>query len=214
MCGYKKFNKEPGNVQIDLSANIGSGVTSKFQLYTARAQHDDLPEGYEGILQKADITALMRSGDLEMSIIVLDDEILRYATTEMREYFSSLLNDRLANNMNWQSGSDRNPVPFFVSFRALGQEVRFEPYEVSIYSYGSEYRPIDIIPVSPNFMEGKAYIREKPLSAIYLYDNKLDVMTQDVEVNYFNQLHFRNWIRIIEAVNKAKADLELKRSQN
>ena len=188
------------------------GILANFK--AVQAQKEELPEGYEGILQKADITALMRGGDLEMSITVLDDEILRYTTVEMREYFTNLLNDRLADNMNWQEGSDRNPVPFLVNFRALGQEVRFEPYEVYVNSYGAEYKPIDIIPISPNFMEGKAYIREKPLSAIYLYDGKLDVTTQDVQINYFNQLYFRNWLRIIEAVNKAKADLELKRSQN
>ena len=177
------------------------------------AQEKDIPEDFDGRLIKADITATMRGGDLEISITVMDESILRYATREMSDHLNMLIEERLADNMNYNIDDPNRAIPFLINFRALGQEVRYEPYELIIYNYGQEYKPIDIIPISPRFFERVAYIRQKPVAAIYLFDHGIDLNSTDLTISYFDALIFKNWLRIIEAVNTAKAQLELEKAR-
>jgi len=175
----------------------------------AGQEEEEIPDDFDGLLVKADITITMRGGDLEVSITVMDESILRYATREMREYLNTLIEDRLADNMNYMPGDPNRPIPFLVNFRALGQEVRYEPHELVIYNYGQQYKPVDIVAISPRFFDRVAYIRQKPVAAIYLFDNSIDLNSRDLTISYFNALVFNNWLRVIEAVNQAKAQLEL-----
>ncbi|MEA2063987.1 MAG: hypothetical protein U9P14_09845 [Gemmatimonadota bacterium] len=179
------------------------------------AQDDeDIPDNYDGNLVKSDLTITMRGGDLEVSITILDKGILRYATREMREYLNMVIDNNLADNMNYDPDSPDCPIPFLVNFRALGREVRYEPYELMVYNFGSEYRPLEIVPISPGFLDRVAYIRQKPVAAIYLFDGDIDLNSQEVTISYANALVFNNWLRIIEAVNKAKTQLEIERSRS
>jgi hypothetical protein len=177
------------------------------------AQEKDIPEDFDGLLVKADITVTMRGGDLEISVTVMDESILRYATKEMRDYLNNLIQDHLADNMNYNPDDPNRAIPFLINFRALGQEVRYEPHELVIYNYGQEYKPIDIVAISPRFFDRVAYIRQKPVAAIYLFDHSIDLNSRDLTISYFDALVFRNWLRVIEAVNQSKAQLELHRSR-
>ena len=178
------------------------------------AREEDIPEDFDGRLVKADITVTMRGGDLEVSVTVLDESILRYATKEMRDYLNTLIEEHLADNMNYNPDDPNRPIPFLINFRALGQEVRYEPHELIIYNYGQEYKPIDIVAISPRFFDRVAYIRQKPVAAIYLFDHGIDLNSRDLTISYFDVLVFRNWLRIIEAVNQSKDQLELHRSRS
>lgn len=178
------------------------------------AQEEDIPEDFDGLLVKADITVTMRGGDLEVSVTVMDESILRYATKEMRDYLNTLIEEHLADNMNYNPDDPNPPIPFLINFRALGQEVRYEPYELVIYNYGQEYKPIDIVAISPRFFDRVAYIRQKPVAAIYLFDHSIDLNSRDLTISYFDALVFRNWLRVIEAVNQSKAQLEIHRSRS
>jgi hypothetical protein len=177
------------------------------------AQDEDIPEDFEGLLVKSDITVTMRSKDLEISITLMDESILQYATREMRDHLRMLVDERLADNMNYNPENPDRPIPFLVNFRGLGQEVRYEPHELMIYNYGQEFKPIDIVAISPKFFDRVTYIRQKPVSAIYLFDHSIDLNSRDVTISYFNSLTFNNWLRIIEAVNKSKTTLELERAR-
>jgi len=178
------------------------------------AQQEDVPADYDGLLVRDDITVTMRGGDLEITVTVMDESIIRYATQELREHLRKLKEDRLADNMYYNPEDPKCPIPFMVNFRALGQEVRYEPHELYIYNYGQQYRPIDIVPISPNFNGKVAYIRRPPLSAIYLFDRNIDLNSRDLVITYFNQLVFNNWIRIIEKVHEAKTQYETFRARN
>jgi hypothetical protein len=174
---------------------------------------EDVPEDYEGLLERDDITARMRGGDLEITVTAMDESIIRYATKEMRDYLRKLKEDYLADNINYNPDDPKKPIPWLVSFRALGQEIRYEPYELVIYNYGQEYRPIDVIAVSPAFNSKVAYIRRPPLSAIYLFDSSIDLNSRELVINYYNALIFNNWIRVIEKVNEAKTQYEVFRAR-
>jgi hypothetical protein len=173
------------------------------------AQDEDVPPDYDGLLVRNDITITMRGGDLEITVTVMDDRITRYATKEIRDYLNKLIEDRLAGNRNYDPQDPKHPLPFLVNFRALGQEVRYEPQELVIYNYGQKYKAIDVIPISPKFNDRVAYIRQPPVSAIYLFDRNIDLNAKDLTISYFGSLEFSNWIRIIEKVNEAKANFQV-----
>ena len=179
----------------------------------AWSQTDEVPDDYEGLLVRDDITATMRGGDLEITVTVMDERIIRYTTKELRDYLRKLKNDYLADNINYQPNAKNNPIPFLVNFRALGQEVRYEPHEMVIYSFGQEFKAIEIIPITPNFHNRVAYIRKPPVSAIYLFDKSVDLNSRELSFVYFNSLTFNNWIRVIERVNEAKTQYEAYRAR-
>ena len=181
--------------------------------FPVAGQDEAVPEDYEGLLERDDITARMRGGDLEITATIMDERIVRYATKEMRDYLSKLKEDFLADNMNYDPDDPKRPIPWLVTFRALGQEIRYEPHEVVIYNYGQEYKPIDIIPVSPAFGSKVAYIRRPPLSAIYLFDRSIDLNSNELVITYYNALFFNNWLRVIEKVNEAKTQYEIFRAR-
>jgi hypothetical protein len=181
--------------------------------FPVAGQDEAVSEDYEGLLERDDITARMRGGDLEITATIMDERIIRYATKEMRDYLSKLKEDYLSDNMNYDPDDPKRPIPWLVTFRALGQEIRYEPHEVVIYNYGQEYRPVDIIPVSPAFNSKVAYIRRPPLSAIYLFDRSIDLNSRELVITYYNALFFNNWLRVIERVNEAKTQYEIFRAR-
>jgi len=181
--------------------------------FPVAGQDEAVSEDYEGLLERDDITARMRGGDLEITATIMDERIIRYATKEMRDHLSKLKEDYLSDNMNYDPDDPKRPIPWLVTFRALGQEIRYEPHEVVIYNYGQEYRPVDIIPVSPAFNSKVAYIRRPPLSAIYLFDRSIDLNSRELVITYYNALFFNNWLRVIERVNEAKTQYEIFRAR-
>ncbi|MFH1068460.1 MAG: hypothetical protein V1794_02460 [Candidatus Glassbacteria bacterium] len=178
------------------------------------AQNEDVPNDYDGLLVRNDITATMRGGDIEITVTAMDESIICYATKEIRDHLRQLKDQYLADNFNYQPGAKKNPIPFLVNFRALGQEVRYEPHEMVIYNFGQEFKPIDIVPISPNFNDRVAFIRKPPVSAIYLFDKSVDLKSRELSFVYFNSLTFSNWIKVIEKVNEAKTQYEVYRARN
>ncbi len=180
------------------------------------AQMDDekVPDDYEGLLGRNDITANMRGGDIEITATIMDESIISYATQEMRSYLRKIKDDYLDDPFVFNPDSKDRPVPFLINFRALGREVRYEPQELVIYSYGSRYQPVKIIPVSPKFNDRVAYIRDPPVSAIYLFDRAIDLNSRELSIVYLNGPSFNNWLRVIEKVNEAKAQYEVYRTRN
>ncbi len=180
----------------------------------AQIEDEPVPDDYEGLLVRNDITATMRGGDIEITVTVLDESIISYATSEIRDYLRKLKKDYLDDPFVFDQNSKDRPVPFLINFRALGQEVRYEPRELVLYSYGSKYQPIEIIPVSPKFNDRVTYIREPPVSAIYLFDRAIDLNSRELSVVYLDGLSFNSWLRVIEKVNEAKAQYEVYRTRN
>ncbi|MEA1997141.1 MAG: hypothetical protein U9N45_05855 [Gemmatimonadota bacterium] len=178
------------------------------------AQDEDVPADYDGVLVRNDFTAIMRGGDLEITVTAMDKSIIDYATVEMKDHLNRLKDDRLAENLNWNPDDPKCPIPFLVYFRALGQEIRYEPRELLIYNYGKEYRPIDVVPISPKFNDKVTYIRRPPVGAIYLFDRSIDLESQDLIITYANVLVFSGWLGVIEKLRDAKTQYELYRTRN
>ena len=177
-------------------------------------QDDQVPDDYDGLLVRDDFTATMRGGDLEVTVTAMDDRIINYATKEMRDHLRKMKENLLADNMYYSPNDNNRAVPFLVNFRALGQEVRYEPQELVIYNYGQEYKPLEIVPVSPNFNDRVTYIRKPPVSAIYLFDRNIDLNSRELSIVYYNSLAFNNWLRVIEKLHEAKAQYEVYKARN
>ncbi len=75
---------------------------------------------------------------------------------------------------------ERNRLPaysvWYVSFFALEQgETRFSPNELIINNTGRDFRPLDLVPLTPGFGEYRLKQREVQ-SALLVFDGQLDLM--------------------------------------
>ncbi len=175
---------------------------------------EELPGAdYDGLLVRNDINATMRGGDLEVTVTILDDRILQYATRELKDYLLPLREQALAQSTVYRPGDPKPPVPFLITFRALGQEVRYEPHELVVYNVGTEFKPLEVIPIDPGFNNRVAYIRRPPVAAVYLFDGAIDLNSRDLVVTYYNTLNWGDWMRVIEKVNEAKAHYQVQQAR-
>lgn len=182
-------------------------------LMAQQQKWQEVPDDYNGLLVKSDITAITRAGELEISVTVMDESILRYATLELKDYLNSIKKEYLSDGRYGDPLDPKSPIPFLVNFRALGQEIRYEPHEFAIYNLGSEIKPLEIIPISPKFMDKVAYIRQPPVAAIYLFERGMDLQSRDLIFSYFDSVRFGNWQKVIERLNAARTQYELDRAR-
>ena len=70
--------------------------------------------------------------------------------------------------------SVREPRVWIVRFVGLAPDARFVPTDFTVTSGGREYRPFDIIPLSPGFGAQRLQPREQQ-SALLLFEEGLDV---------------------------------------
>jgi hypothetical protein len=68
----------------------------------------------------------------------------------------------------------RDPRVWIVRFVGLAPDARFVPTDFTVTSGGREYRPFDIIPLSPGFGSQRLQPREQQ-SALLLFEEGLDV---------------------------------------
>ena len=106
----------------------------------AAAQEEEIPEDFDGLLVKAEITATMRGGDLEISIAVMDESIIKYATREMRQYLNTLLQDRLADNMNYNPDGPKRPIPFLVNPTTMTSGAGSDSTPSTLHNVSSRHR--------------------------------------------------------------------------
>jgi hypothetical protein len=68
----------------------------------------------------------------------------------------------------------REPRVWYVTFAGLAPDARFNPTDMTVTSGGRDYRPFDVIPLTPGFGEQRLQPRELQ-RGLLLFDDALDV---------------------------------------
>ena len=133
------------------------------------------PAGY-GTLTQDQITIGIQSGSLLIKLVPLDEWVIRLTAPDTYQRLSSykmsrgeeiLRRARRAGVRDW-------PQVFLVSFFTRSYEESYEPNDVQIRNQSFIYRPLDIIPITPEFTRVRLRQQEAQM-ALYLFTDEIDL---------------------------------------
>jgi hypothetical protein len=141
-----------------------------------------LPAGF-GTLRQQDLALrLSLTGGATAQLLPLDESFLRLLAPDS---YRTLRDLRESRRVALDSIAQRFRLPryslWYVSFYGQEQgEARFSPFELILSTGGREFRPLEIVPLSPGF--GEQRLRQRDVkSALYVFDGSMD-LNQPLEV--------------------------------
>lgn len=161
------------------------------------------PPGF-GTLRQDDISVRLTSSNLQMRATPLDESIIRLLSPDSYRAMSEL---KRSKSEMIAAVARRNAVRqlslWYVSFFAVEQgETRFSPREFIITNVGRDFRPLDIIPLTPGF--GEQRLRQNGRQdALYVFDGQLDVQ-QPLTVSY-ETAHNDDWAGMLPQIERERA---------
>lgn len=146
------------------------------------ASADQPPIGY-GTLKQDDLAIRLRSENLEVRFVPLDERVIRLLAPDAYGSLRGLVASRQAaiDSVGRLSGVSE-PGLALVSFYGQQAGVRFDPQLVTIGVRGRVLQPIGIIPLNPTFSSQQLNVRQQA-SALYLFEEKVPV-TESFQVSY------------------------------
>ena len=135
----------------------------------ARAQ-DTLPVGF-GTLQRADIVISFSTGPLQIQILPLDESVIRLLAPDTYASLTQLIRQRQPDiDAQAQQAAVRDPTLVMVTFFGMVSQARFVPEDINLTSRGRLFRPVGIVPLSPQW-GGQQLDARQQATAIYLFEN-------------------------------------------
>ncbi|MCA0377328.1 MAG: hypothetical protein LCH84_16920 [Gemmatimonadetes bacterium] len=164
-----------------------------------------VPTGF-GTLRQDDIALKVSpSGGVQVRAVPLDERIIRLLSPDsyrsLHELGESKRNALLAIR-------DRTRLPsysvWYVSFFALEQgETRFSPLEFVISNTGRDFRPLDMVPLTPGFGEYRLKQREVQ-SALLVFDGQLDV-NQPITAQMESTPAVTDWNAVMQRIERERS---------
>ncbi len=164
-----------------------------------------VPAGFGSLRQDDIAIKVAPTSGLQVRAIPLDERILRLLSPDS---YRSLRDLARSKDREVNAVKDRTRLPsyslWYVSFYALEQgETRFSPQEFVINNVGRDFRPIDVVPLSPGFGEYRLKQREVQ-SALYVFDGQID-LNQPLTGAMEGTQSATDWTQVLEKVDRERA---------
>ena len=162
------------------------------------------PAGY-GTFKQEDLSLRLRSSSLQVRATPLDESIIRLMSPDSYRALSELKRskqDAIA-AVARRNAAVRELSLWYVSFFAVERgETRFSPREFIITNVGRDFRPLEIIPLTPGF--GEQRLRQNGRQdAIYVFDGQLDAQ-QPLSVAYETARN-DEWANMLPLIERERA---------
>lgn len=150
-----------------------------------------VPAGY-GSLRQDDVALHLQRFSLQLRLIPLDESVIRLLSPDSYRALRSLRESHRAAIEAVARRATGNPVVWYVTFFSTEPgETRFSPMELGITNVGRDFRPLDVVPLTPGFGEQRLRQRESQ-SALVLFDPQLDV-NQPLAASYETATTGSDW---------------------
>jgi len=150
------------------------------------AQDTDLPPAGFGSLRQDQVAVTLTTVNLAVRVLPLDERVIRLLAPDTYASLHALVQSRAGAIASAARGVNQDSATvFFVTFFGLQSAVTFVPDQVWIQSQGIVYRPLGILPLSPQWTDARLDQRQQA-SAIYLFDPAIP-MSQTFTVMYGDQ---------------------------
>lgn len=134
-----------------------------------------VPAGF-GTLKQDDIAIRVQQFGLQVRAIPLDESVIRVLSPDSYRALSELVGSQRARleEIRRRSAFPRLSVWYVSFFGVELGEARYSPMELIVTNVGRDFRPVDVIGLSPGF--GLQRVRQREVqNALYVFDGQLDV---------------------------------------
>lgn len=162
-----------------------------------------VPAGF-GTLRQDDISLRLQRFGLQVRATPLDESIIRLLSPDSYRAMSELKRSKAgAVAAVARRNGVRSVSLWYVSFFAVERgETRFSPMEFIITNVGRDFRPLDVIPLTPGF--GEQRLRQNSRQdALYVFDGQLDVQ-QPLTVAYETSTN-TDWASLLQQIERERA---------
>ena len=162
------------------------------------------PPGY-GTLRQEDISLrLGRADGLQVRATPLDESVIRTLSPDSYRALAELKRSRSSAIVQVaRRNGVSDPSLWYVSFFTVQRgETRFSPREFIITNVGREFRPLDVLPLTPGF--GEQRLRQNGRQdALYVFDGQLDVQ-QPLSVAYEGARN-DDWASLLPSIERERS---------
>ncbi|MGH7620294.1 MAG: hypothetical protein ACREPM_24010 [Gemmatimonadaceae bacterium] len=133
-----------------------------------------IPPGY-GTLRQDDISIVLESGNVRIAAIPLDESVIRTLAPDSYRGLHAYADDfkrRIAQIASMHG--IRDPRVWYVRYDGLASDARFVATDLTVTSGGRDYRPVDVVPISNGFGEGRLQPRETQ-RGLLVFEDGVDV---------------------------------------
>lgn len=162
-----------------------------------------IPAGY-GTLKQDDIAIQIQQFGLQVRALPLDESVIRVLSPDSYRALSDLVRSQ---RTRLEDIRRRTAYPqlsvWYVSFFGLELgEARYSPMELIVTNVGRDFRPIDVIGLSPGF--GLQRVRQREVQhALYVFDGQLDV-NQPLVLAYETS-RSSSWPSVLDRIERERA---------
>jgi hypothetical protein len=163
---------------------------------------DTLPIGF-GTLRRDDIAIRFATGEVELQVFPLAEDVIRLLAPDTYRSLSALLRSRRAelDSATARAGLS-NATLVMVTFLGVVRQARFAPEELEITSRGRPFRPATIVALSPEWATLQLDARRQAV-AIYLFDEGI-ALREPLTVRY-QGLTSDAWARSVTVLERERA---------
>ena len=163
---------------------------------------DSIPVGF-GTLRRDDIAVRLSTGQVEVQVLPLDEQVIRLLAPDTYQSLRSLLQSRQTDvaDAAQRAGLDA-PALIMVSFFGLVPQARFTPEDITVTSRGRQFRPAGIVPISVNWGSYQLDARQQAV-AIYLFEPGIGFREQ-LTVTYQSRSSDA-WTRALQTLERERA---------
>lgn len=164
-----------------------------------------VPAGFGSLRQDDIAVRVAPANGLQVRAIPLDERIIRLLSPDSYRALRDLRDGQAKAIEDVASRTRLQTYSFwFVSFFALEQgETRFSPMEFIISNVGRDFRPLDLIPLTPGF--GEYRLRQRDVqSALFVFDGQLDV-NQPLTAQMEAARSVTDWGTVVRRIERERA---------
>jgi hypothetical protein len=162
-----------------------------------------VPAGY-GSLKQDDVALHLQRFSLQLRLIPLDESVIRLLSPDSYRALRSLRESHRAAIDAVARRGAADPAVWYVTFFSTEPgETRFSPMELAITNVGRDFRPLDVIPLTPGFGEQRLRQRESQ-SALVLFDPQLDP-NQPLTANYETATTGTDWDQTLSLLERERS---------
>lgn len=133
-----------------------------------------VPSGF-GTIRQDDISIVLEGQGYRVSAIPLDEAVIRLLAPDSYRTLKSQLDSKRPLIMQRAAvRAIREPRVWRVQFFGQSPDARFVPNDITVTSGGREYRPVEVIGLTPGFSEQRLQPRETQ-TGLLVFEEGLDV---------------------------------------